>query len=97
MTKNASVLAWIDEMKALVNPDQVVWINGTEEQLDELRAEACKTGEMIKLNQEKLPGCYLPPHGCERRGPCGRQNFHLLSHQGRSWPHQQLDGPAGSL
>ncbi|MFR7477273.1 MAG: phosphoenolpyruvate carboxykinase, partial [Acutalibacteraceae bacterium] len=59
MTKNASVLAWIDEMKALVNPDQVVWINGTEEQLEELRAEACKTGEMIKLNQEKLPGCYL--------------------------------------
>ena len=24
-----------------------------------LRAEACETGEMIKLNQEKLPGCYL--------------------------------------
>ena len=59
MTKNASVLAWIDEMKAPRQSDQVVWINGTEEQLEELRAEACKTGEMIKLNQEKLPGCYL--------------------------------------
>ena len=59
MTKNASVLAWIDEMKALVNPDQLVWIDGTEEQLEALRAEACKTGEMIKLNEEKLPGCYL--------------------------------------
>ena len=59
MTKNASVLAWIDEMKALVNPDQVVWIDGSEEQLEALRAEACSTGEMIKLNEEKLPGCYL--------------------------------------
>ena len=25
----------------------------------QLRAEACSTGEMIKLNEEKLPGCYL--------------------------------------
>ena len=37
----------------------MVWIDGSEEQLDALRAEACSTGEMIKLNQEKLPGCYL--------------------------------------
>ena len=45
-------------MKALVNPDQVVWIDGSEEQLEELRKEAVESGEMIKLNQEKLPGCY---------------------------------------
>ena len=59
MTNNKSVLDWIEEKKALVNPDKVVWIDGSEEQLDALRAEACSTGEMIKLNQEKLPGCYL--------------------------------------
>lgn len=58
MTNNKTILAWIDEMKALVNPDQVVWIDGTEEQLEELRKEAVESGEMIKLNQEKLPGCY---------------------------------------
>ena len=59
MTNNQSVLAWIEEKKALVNPDSVVWIDGSEEQLEALRAEACSTGEMIKLNEEKLPGCYL--------------------------------------
>ena len=59
MTTNKSVLSWIDEMKALVTPDQVVWIDGSEEQIEALRAEACSTGEMIKLNQEKLPNCYL--------------------------------------
>lgn len=58
MTNNKTILAWIDEMKALVNPDQVVWIDGSEEQLEELRKEAIESGEMIKLNQEKLPGCY---------------------------------------
>ena len=59
MTKNESVLNWIENMKKLVNPDKVMWIDGSEEQLNQLRAEACSTGEMIKLNEEKLPGCYL--------------------------------------
>ena len=59
MTTNKSVLAWIEEIKNLLNPDKVVWIDGSEEQLEALRKEACETGEMIKLNEEKLPGCYL--------------------------------------
>lgn len=57
-TKNPSVLAWLEDQIKLVNPDKVVWIDGSEEQLEALREEACKTGEMIKLNEEKLPGCY---------------------------------------
>ena len=59
MTTNKSVLAWIEEMKNLLNPDKVVWIDGSEEQLEALRKEACETGEMIKLNEELLPDCYL--------------------------------------
>jgi len=57
VTTNPNVLKWFEEMKALCKPDKVVWIDGSEEQLEELRQEAFKTGEMIKLNQEKLPGC----------------------------------------
>ena len=59
MTKNQSVLAWIEEMKALVNPDNMVWIDGSEGQLNDLRAQTLASGEMELLNQEKLPGCYL--------------------------------------
>ena len=58
MTNNKTVLNWIDEMAAMCTPDKIVWIDGSEEQLEALRAEAVSTGEMIKLNQEKLPGCY---------------------------------------
>ena len=57
LTKNPNVNKWVEEMIALTKPDKVVWIDGSKEQLDELRAEACATGEMIKLNEEKLPGC----------------------------------------
>ncbi len=59
MTQNKYVLSWIDEMAAMTQPEKIVWIDGTEEQADALRAEACSTGEMIKLNEELLPGCYL--------------------------------------
>ena len=59
MTNNKHVLSWIDEMAKLVNPTEIVWIDGSEEQAEALRAEACSTGEMIKLNQDLLPGCYL--------------------------------------
>ena len=58
MTNNKAVLAWVDEMVALTKPDRIVWIDGSEEQLNDLRAEACRTGEMELLNQDLLPGCY---------------------------------------
>ncbi len=59
MTENKTVNKWLEEMKALLCPDKIMWIDGTEEQLEDLRKEAVATGEMIKLNEEKLPGCYL--------------------------------------
>ena len=58
-TTNKSVLSWIEDKIALVKPDNIVWIDGSEEQIEALRAEGCSTGEMIKLNQELLPDCYL--------------------------------------
>ncbi len=59
LTQNKTVIDWIEEKIALVSPDKVMWIDGSEEQLDALRAKACETGEMIKLNEDLLPGCLL--------------------------------------
>ncbi len=59
MTNNKHVISWIDEMAAMTCPDKIVWIDGSEAQAEELRKEACSTGEMIKLNEELLPNCYL--------------------------------------
>ena len=59
VTSNKHVLSWIDEMAALTCPDKIVWITGEEAQLEALREEACASGELLKLNQDKLPGCYL--------------------------------------
>ncbi len=59
LTTNKTVLKWLDEMFELVKPDKIVWIDGSKEQIEEFREEACSTGEMFRLNQELLPDCYL--------------------------------------
>ncbi|MBR2039761.1 MAG: phosphoenolpyruvate carboxykinase (GTP) [Clostridia bacterium] len=59
MTKNPTLTKWLDEMQALLTPDKVVWIDGSDEQREELRKLAVEIGELTKLNQDVLPGCYL--------------------------------------
>lgn len=59
MTKNKKVLQFVEESRILCQPDQVVWIDGSREQLDALTKQALSTGEVEKLNEELLPGCLL--------------------------------------
>ncbi len=57
LTTNKQLLTWIDEMAAMTQPDKIVWIDGSDQQLEALKKEAVSTGELLELNQEKLPGC----------------------------------------
>ena len=59
LTDSKLILDWIEEMAEMVNPDKIVWIDGSEEQTQALKDEACSTGELEKLNEEILPNCYL--------------------------------------
>ncbi|MBR5223662.1 MAG: phosphoenolpyruvate carboxykinase (GTP) [Clostridia bacterium] len=59
MTTNKTVIKWLDEMKDLLTPDKVVWVDGSDEQTEELRKLAVELGELEALNPEKLPDCYL--------------------------------------
>ncbi len=59
MTNNKKVIDFINQTKELCQPDNIVWIDGSEEQLETLRKQAVEEKILIKLNQEKLPGCYL--------------------------------------
>lgn len=62
LTKNPNVLKWVDEMIALCKPENVVWIDGSKEQLDALTEEVTSLPDdsrdkMYKLNPEKYPNC----------------------------------------
>jgi len=56
---NARVRAWVEESAALCKPDRIVWLNGSGEERRDLIEKGVRDGIFIKLNQEKLPNCFL--------------------------------------
>lgn len=59
MYTNKAVQEWVEEMAKLTKPDDIVWIDGSEEEKKRLEEEAVSTGELTELNQKELPGCLL--------------------------------------
>jgi phosphoenolpyruvate carboxykinase (GTP) len=57
-TTHPGVLTWVNEMKEICQPDGIYWCDGSEEEKERLTQQAVAAGVLIKLNQEKLPGCY---------------------------------------
>src|SRR6187455_3417434 len=54
-----SIRRWVDEVQSLTRPDHVVYCDGSEQEKNTLIEESVAAGELIELNQKKLPGCYL--------------------------------------
>ena len=50
---------WVKEIAALTTPDQIVYCDGSTEEGERITRECVATGELIELNQKKMPGCYL--------------------------------------
>lgn len=59
LTHNQNLLDWIKKMAEMCQPDDIVLIDGSAEQKAKLEKEAVAAGELIPLNEEKLPGCFL--------------------------------------
>ena len=57
LTRHKDVINWVNEVALLTKPDKILWIDGSEAEREELEKEAFQSGELIQLNQEKLPGC----------------------------------------
>ena len=56
---NKKLLEWVNKIAKLCKPERIVWIDGSEEQKLHLEKECVQSGELIRLNPEKLPGCFL--------------------------------------
>ena len=58
-TKNKALLAWVEQVRALCEPADVHWCDGSQAEYDRLCDMMVKGGTFVRLNQEKRPGCYL--------------------------------------
>ena len=59
MAGNQSAQRWVNEVARMCRPDEVVWCDGSEAEHERLLETAVRVGDLIRLNQRALPGCYL--------------------------------------
>lgn len=50
---------WISQIKELVSAEEICFVDGSKRQLNEFKRIAVRRGVLHKLNEEKLPNCYL--------------------------------------
>jgi phosphoenolpyruvate carboxykinase (GTP) len=58
-TKNPSLLAWVDAIAKLTQPDQIEWCDGSQEEYDRMFELMLATGTAERLNDAKRPNSYL--------------------------------------
>ena len=58
LSKNIHLLRWVEKMAKLTKPADIHWINGSDEENEELCAQLVEGGTFTKLNEELWPGCY---------------------------------------
>lgn len=59
MRVNEQLLAWVEEVRQMCTPANVVWCNGSEQEYDRLCQELVAAGTLRKLNPSKRPNSYL--------------------------------------
>src|ERR671928_1387460 len=57
-TKHAGLLAWVDEVAELTQPDRIEWCDGSAEEYDRLCQLLVDSGTFTKLSDAKRPNSY---------------------------------------
>ncbi|WP_461246103.1 phosphoenolpyruvate carboxykinase (GTP) [Treponema sp. R6D11] len=60
---------WVESIAELTTPNDIVYIDGSKEQLEDIKKLSLAAGEITELNQEILPNCYYhrtPAHDVAR-------------------------------
>jgi phosphoenolpyruvate carboxykinase (GTP) len=93
---NPHVQKWVKDVAALCQPDEVFWCDGSDEEKEELTRIAFKCGDLIPLNQEKLPGCYLHRSALNDVARTENLTFVCTATQEEAGPNNNWMAPAES-
>ncbi len=58
-SNNKELIAWVDKIAALCQPDEVYWCDGSEREREQLNKKLVDSGTFIPLNPKKRPGSFL--------------------------------------
>ena len=58
-TSNKELQHWVDQVAKLTSPEEVHWCNGSEQEYQTFIAQMLDSGDLLKLNHETFPNCYL--------------------------------------
>ena len=58
-SNNRALLAWVDEMAKLCQPEKIFWCDGSEKENEKLCETMVRSGTFTRLNESKRPGSYL--------------------------------------
>jgi phosphoenolpyruvate carboxykinase (GTP) len=58
-TKHRKLIAWVQEIAELTQPNRVYWCDGSDEEWNRLTAELVAAGTLRALNSEKRPNSFL--------------------------------------
>ena len=58
-TTNKELQNWVDQVAKLTNPTAVHWCDGSNQEYQNFIAQMLESGDLLKLNHETFPNCYL--------------------------------------
>ena len=58
-TSNQELQSWVEEVSEMTKPDNIYWCNGSKEEYEKFIQEMLGTGDLMQLNEETFPNCYL--------------------------------------
>ena len=93
---NASIQKWIKEVSSMCQPDEIFWCDGSEDEREQLTQIAVQCGDLMPLNQQALPGCYLHRSALNDVARTENLTFVCTSEQEDAGPNNNWMAPSES-
>jgi len=93
-TRNAKLIAWVDEVAALTQPDSIHWCDGSAEEYERLAQGLVDSGTFTRLSEAKRPNSYLASSDPEDVARVEDQTFICSEKEEDAGPTNNWQDPA---